>query len=293
MSSKAFVCKNVMPGQGCDLPEMYFLGSLFWCSALVCIFLLYKHIKSTRKRWRTFDVVSLFWVTMVIWLVYRGLTSIFYYDWTAQGYLLGNTLVNRLLLFTSMCLVIYILFDLLFKYDNPGRNAIRIFQCLFGLFYACFLVLGVGLCFVEIKRENDPDSVLSLWCGCSDLIILIFFVLPAISLLKSVTYPMVQPDDICCVNFSKVGIVLYILIYGLRCIWNIFHYYDINSIVTWFDNELDKTEEIPNSNARVFTFFFFFIFDFMPSLLALISVYLFSEHDLVFNENPYFTHQSD
>ena len=293
MSTKEFVCKNVMPGQGCNLPEMYILGTLFWACAAVCVFLFYKHIKSTKKRCRSFDIVSLFWTTMIIWLLYRGLTSIFYINWTANSYLLGNTLVTSILLFTSMCLVIYILFDLLFKYDNPGKNAVRIFQCLFGLFYTCFFILGVGLCFVEIKRENDPDSTLSLWCGCSDLILLIFFVLPAVSLLKSVTYPMVQPDDVCCVNFCKVGIICYIIIYGLRCLWNILHYYDINGIVDWFEKELDKTEEIPNSKARTFTFFFFFLFDFVPSLLATISVYLFSEHDLVFNENPYFTHQSD
>ena len=290
---KEFVCKNVMPGQGCGLPEMYVLGVVFWISALLCVYLFYRHLKETKKLCKSFDIVSVFWVTMVIWQIYRGCTSIFYISWDKESYLLGNTLVNRLLLFTAMCFVIYILFDLLFKYDNPGKNATRIFQCLFILFYTCFLTLGVGLCFVEVSQVDDPDSSISLWCACSDIILLIFFVLPAVSLLKSVAYPMVQPDDVCCVNFGRIGIVLYVIIYGLRLIWNLLQYYELNPIVKWFNMELKKTAEIPNGSARTFQFFFFLLFDFLPSLLAVVSVYLFSKHDIVFNENPYFTHQSD
>ena len=117
--------------------------------------------------------------------------------------------------------------------------------------------------------------------------------MPAKSLLDAVTYPMVQPDDVCCVRFCSIGIVVYSVVYLLRLIWNASHFFDINPIQDWITKESSIKGDVLNQNIRTFVFFFVLFFDFIPSIFAIISVYLFKKHDMMFNENPYYTRQSD
>ena len=282
-----------MPGFYCGYGEMDFLGLLFWASSIVSICLLIFHFKNSKSKCRVVDQTFLFWVFMIIWQVYRGMVQLFFFPWSPKYFLIFFTSTNHILLFIPMCIVILILFDLLFTYRNPGMNAIIFFRSLFVLFLFTFVALGITLCFVDLGNEKDPDMSLSLWCACTDLVLVIFFLLPAKALLDAVTYPMVQPDDAKCVSFCKIGLYFYAIVYCLRLLWNATHFFNINPIQTWVTNASHEAGEYAPPEVRTFYFFFTFIFDFLPSIFAIISVYLFKKHDIMFNENPYYTHQSD
>ncbi|EAY15813.1 hypothetical protein TVAG_159860 [Trichomonas vaginalis G3] len=186
-----------------------------------------------------------------------------------------------------MCLVELILFNLLFSYRNPGLNAIIFFRYLFLTFLITFVVIGLIILNVSSGTSADPDRPVSLWAACTDIILLIFFILPARALLKAVTYPMVQPDDVHCVNLCKVGLYTYATIYVARMLWNITHFFNINILQDYFYDFPPGTKAPPK--MRAWSWIYFFIFDFVASVIAIISVYLFKKHDLMFKENPYYT----
>ena len=290
---KAFVCKNVMPGVSCNLWEMILLGCLFLFGAILSAVLMVDNCRKSKSKVSILDQTVWFWIFLIIWCLYRAATLIIPFHWTVITFKICFVGLHHILLFIPMCLVILILFDLLFTYRNPGTNAIVFFRSLFILFLLTFISLGVVLSVVDLENESDPEESIALWCACTDIILAIFFWLPATSLLKAVTYPMVQPEDACCVNFCKVGIGLYVVVFGVRMFYNVTHYFGKNIVQEWLNKELAKTAEIPNTNARAFTCFFWALFDLVPTIFALTSVYLFKKHDMMFNENPYYTRQSD
>ena len=290
---KAFVCKNVMPGIGCNLPEMVTLGCAFLLAAIVSILLMIDNCRKSKSKVSILDQTVWFWIFLLIWCLYRGATLLVPFNWTLITFKICFVGLHHILLFIPMCLVILILFDLLFTYRNPGTNAIVFFRSLFILFLLTFITLGIVLSVVDLENESDPEESIALWCACTDLILAIFFVLPARSLLKAVTYPMVQPEDACCVNFCKVGILCYCAVFFIRMFYNGLHYFGWNPLQEWLNKELAKTPEIPTGGARAVTCCFWVLFDLVPSLFALSSVYLFKKHDMMFNENPYYTRQSD
>jgi hypothetical protein len=116
----------------------------------------------------------LFWGFITIRQIYRGAISF------APGggptmdatYRICYSTLNNLLMFIPMCLVILILFELLFTYRNPGANAITFFRALYLLFLFTFVVLGIILSVVDIEGQAGITDSMTLWCACSDLICL-------------------------------------------------------------------------------------------------------------------------
>jgi hypothetical protein len=117
--------------------------------------------------------------------------------------------------------------------------------------------------------------------------IAIFFVLPAVSLLKVVAYPMLQPENTNCVRFCKVGIVVYVVLFLGRMIWNGTLFFDANHASTWLLKQ--TVDGMPTKTRRVIWFFWVLLFDFGTGVLGMISVFLFKKHEMMFNENPYYT----
>jgi hypothetical protein len=281
-------CRMAYPGLVCGYTEMLVLGILFWVCALASLFLLIHAIRKS-KRCVVADQTVLFWVFLAIWQIYRGLLLVVPFHWAPETLRIGYTSVEQMVMFVPMCLVILLLFDLLFTYRNPGTNAMFFFRSLFFLFLVTFMGLGILLCVFDSSNENsDADLSMSLWCACTDLVLAIFFALPAPALLEAVTYPMVQKEDEFCVNFCKVGIVVYVLLYGGRALWNGTHYFGVNVVQSWMARTLDPDGR-PAVPVRVLVFAFFFVFDLVSSVLAMVCVYLFREHENMFSENPYYT----
>ena len=294
-------CLFVCPAFKCEIWENLGLGVLFLLTAMLCCYYLFDNWRKTKKKWKIFDQTILFWITLIIFLLFRGILSIAPINYNYQKVKLIFLGCHHILLFVPMCLVILILFDLLFTYQNPGTNALPSFRSLVVLFLATFVALGVALSLIDLNDDNDdPEMSLSLWVACTDLILMIFFVIPAISLLKAVTYPMVQPEDKNCVNFCRFGIALNFLIFFLRMLFNFLHYIDVNPIQNWLVKgnvrnavKVSDTIYVPSTNIRIYNFFYYLLFDFTPVVLSMIAVNLFKKHDLMFNENPYYTKQSD
>lgn len=280
-----FACNMSLPGIGCGYPEFIALASLFYIAAIVALFFLFKHIKSSKGTCKFIDQTFFFWFFMFTWQVYKGTIHMFKFNWDPQTFLMYNASLNHVLYFIPMCLVILILFNLLFSYRNPGLNAIVFFRALLSLFLITYVVIGIIIIRVTSAEGKDPDQRLGLWCFCTDFILLLFFVIPAKALLNAVTYPMVQPDDVKCVNFCKIGLILYSLLMSLRMLWNFSHFFRFNKVQDYFYNNTTDWK------YRLWSWFFFFMFDYMISVLAMISVYLFKKHDLMFNENPYYNRQ--
>lgn len=295
-------CLFVCPAFKCELWENLGLGLLFILTSILSCYYLFDNCRKTKKKCKIFDQTILYWLTLIIFLLFRGILSIAPINYNYKTVKLIFLGMHHILLFIPMCLVILILFDLLFTYQNPGTNAINFFRSLFLLFLATFVILGLALSLIDINDDDntDPEMSLSLWVACTDLILMIFFVIPAWSLLKAVTYPMIQPEDRACVNFCRVGIFLNTFIFFLRMLFNFLHYIDQNPVQDWVVR-MNREEAhynggkiyVPADGVRIYNFFYYLIFDFAPVVLSMIAVNLFKKHDLMFNENPYYTKQSD
>jgi hypothetical protein len=288
--SKQALCMNGYAGYECDLGELMALAILFWISGLVSILLLVFGARKSKYGCVLRDQTVLFWFFLAVWQGYRGAICFFSVPkGKSPPDMIGST-VSQLLMFIPMSLVTLNLFELLFTYRNPGTNAIVFFRGLFVLFIVVFLALGIVLSLIGLDDDSSTSKSIALWCACTNLILAIFFALPARSLLEAVTYPMVQPEDVCYVNFCKVGIVIYVLLFAGRMLWTGTDYFAINKlqvkVLKWADKNGD-----PNSRARAFNFIYHFLFDFLTSVLAMVSVCVFKKHDIMFNENPYYTRE--
>lgn len=290
--NRTFVCKTVMPGVYCHLPEMVALGCLFFLSACLCIFFLVYHQRKSRTGCTWTDDTVWFWVSTSIWHFFRGIVSIFAFPWTEISYELYFLGLNHILLFIPMSLMILTLFNLLFLYRNPGSNAVAFFRVLFLTFLIMFLLIGVLLVFMNTEGQNSEETI-SLWTACTNFVLAVMFFLSSRALLKAVTYPAVQPEDARCVGICKLGMVVFLLLFLARMCYNFFHFLGYNVLQNWIDDEIRKEGDIPSGGVRAFTCVFWLVFDWLPSVLSLLAVGLLKKHDLMFNENPYYTRGSD
>jgi hypothetical protein len=265
---------------------MIAISILFFLAAIVSTFFIVYSVRRA-KPGCPIDPIVLFWVFLALWQFYHGVISLVPIHWDSVTYRLWFNAANHILMFIPMGLAILILFELLLTYRNPGPNAILFFRALFVLFLLIFVALGAVLCTVDLDNSGEVDESLSFWSACTDLILALFFALPAKSLLDAVTFPIVQPEDACCLSFCKIGIALYVLLFGGRMTWNGTHYFHANKAQEWLDNASKDGQA--TLARRIVMFLFVFFFDFGTSVLGMISVYLFKKHDLMFNENPYYT----
>jgi hypothetical protein len=284
--NKTFACSYAGSGLGCGFAEAILMSVLFWAAGIVSALFLVQSCRTSKSGCVVKDHTILFWFFLLIWQLYHGAITFFPFHWDPVSYMRYCDAANHILMFIPMCFVILILFELLFKYRNPGTNGIAFFRWLFFLFLMTFVVLGLVLSFVE--QTKAADQALSLWCACTDLILAIFFTLPAISLLGAVTYPMVQPEDACCVRFCKVGIGAYVVLFGGRMVYNGTLFFGVNIAHDWIVSQY--TEDLmPTVQRRAIAFVWTFFFDFVIAVLGMASVYLFKTHGVVFDENPYYT----
>jgi hypothetical protein len=288
MSTDFDVCKFMPPFQTCDRPEMLVIGLMFWLSGLVSVAALTHQIRQallSRKRW--FDQTALFWIFLGIWQFFRGAESIFYIPWTVRTFRLAHVGAGNLLLFIPMCILVLIIFDLLFGFRDPGPGAAMFFRTLFLSFLLVFMVLCVAICLVELDDTHDADLALSLWGASTEFVLAIFFLLPARALLQAATYPLVQPEDRRCVDFCRVGIWLFFAAFMGRMLWNLTHYYGFN----WLQDELYRRPQ-ESAFVRAINSLWFVFFDLLPSGLVTVAVILFKTHDLMFNDDPGYTRQT-
>lgn len=285
--SEIDVCIVAMPGFKCNYPEMIALGFLFCITGLGSIYFLIKNLKSPIhiKERKVFNSNSLFWITMMIWMVYRGLILLIPFNYTSSTLLIFQGGVNVTLALIPISLLVLLTCELLFSYRNPGYKIISFFRCVFAVFVFVFLVTGIAISFIPTDDNSDSVFGISLWSGCTDLLILVFVVIPAYLLIDAISYPIIQPDDIPCVNQSKFGLSIFGILFFLRSLYNILHYLKLNPISTWLSHQQNSANI---AKARAFTACFTFIFEYCTGILAMIGSNLIRKHDLKFAEDPFY-----
>ena len=292
MSPSEFVCKNAMPGLGCDFYEMLILGIIFCITGLVCLWLLYRDLKSPWGYYLNFfNSHTLFWISMFLWLEYRGILFIFPFNYSKSTLLLFQGSINSILSLIPLSILVLLTCELLFTYKNPGFHVISFYRIVFLVFFFVFLILGIAISFIDDNNE-DFTKTLSLWHGCTDLLILFFVTIPSKMLIKAISYPIIQPDDRNCVKISTIGTIIFFILFLIRSIYNISHFLNINPFVSWFNLKLFQNDLI---SIRIFLFIFSFLFELITSILSIIGIYLFRQHDLKFSADPYYIrdHQRD
>jgi hypothetical protein len=288
--NESFVCRAARPAIRCDYYEMYVLGILVFLNVIASLYSLYSYASKSQRGFTLCDHATLFWVFMAVFQLYLTIMFIAPIPWTLTSLQICRLTVSYLLMLITMCLLILILFDLLFTYRNPGTNSVIFFRYFLLIFLLVTVALGVCLSILDIKNEADVDKSLSLWAACSDLVLVIFVFLPARKLLRTITYPSVRPEEVGCIRFCWVGLTLFCVLFSGRILWNVTHYFDANVVEKFMAKDLSKGGLRLAGGQRAVSFFFYFCFDWMTSVLAVVIVSLLKKHDLMFNENPYYSH---
>ncbi|EAY09036.1 hypothetical protein TVAG_180100 [Trichomonas vaginalis G3] len=283
----------VMPGLVCGLPEMIVLGCLFILVGALCIWFWKKHIQlKLNNHEGIIDLVSMFWLFMDIFMLYRGIIQIFYFNYkSGESILIVHGGVNSILALIPISLFVLLIVELLFTYRNPGLQTVKFYRVVFVVFLIVFLIVGIALSFAGSSNSNYSNE-LSLWHACTDFLVVVFVAVPASHLIAAVSYPVIQPEDASFVKWSVVGIWIFCITFFIRSIFNLLHYCNLNPIVTWFGQELNKSDVVPNKHARIFQFFFTLIFEWFTSVMTIIGVYYLRKHDLKFSDDPFYARAS-
>ncbi|OHT11695.1 hypothetical protein TRFO_03941 [Tritrichomonas foetus] len=269
--------------------EMIVLGSFYYSLALLCfLFLAYDIVNRLKPQINSPNINILFWVSMIIWLIYHGTIRVIPMNYYSQQiYYLTNFALDSFLFVAPISFVMITVLEMLFQYHYPGRFKKVIIRILYVIFVIIYGTLGVFITFVEVDEVGQKYDIMYLWNTCTSILLLVFIVIPAIELLRAVSYPVVQPEDVKCVKLSKLGLVLFFLIYLGEAIYNITVFWGINVCRNWIVDQLKK-QGVSSPNVRAFHFGYDLIFDFVPSLIAIFSIYQIRKHDLQFADDPFY-----
>ncbi|OHT11968.1 hypothetical protein TRFO_18346 [Tritrichomonas foetus] len=289
-----FVCLNAMPGLGCNYPESLVLGILYLFSGLVCFFLLVRDCRQSKTENHASKSVTrqviVYWIFTMIWLFYRGILWIYPFNYNHLTFRLFHGGLNQILFLIPIAMIILILCELLYSYYNPGKSG-TFFRIIFVVFLIVFLVTGIALSFIDSDEDTgDPDDAVSplyLWGGATNLITLVFVVIPAAKLIKAVSYPVTQPEDEGCVKCSIVGIVIFSIFQITRCIYNILQHFGANFITKWYNEELFQKGG-HSIGLRSFNFVFYLLYDLVCIWIANIGVVTLYKHDMKFADDPFY-----
>ena len=282
--NKTFVCSTAMPGLGCGYPEMLILGLLFLFCGLLTIFLLIRYIKlRTKIAHQLLDYQIIFWVFMTVWFIYRSIIQIIPFHYNLNSYYIFGVGLNHILFLGSLSIVILIVLDQLYQYQGIETTHSNFFKFLFVLYIIIFLITGISASLYGDEEIKGTNSLMFLWHACSSLIIALFVYFPSKKLIKTISYPVVQPGNVVCVRISNVFLYTFLILFFLRSLSNILTFAGVHPIAH-LEKESDGTL---GGGARAFYFLTNFLFDLIPALQACYVVYAIFKHDLDF-QNDYF-----
>jgi hypothetical protein len=173
------------------------------------------------------------------------------------------------------------------QYRHSNTRVLILFRLTFTVFLASFIVTGTGISYVDSRDDEDPVQPMSLWHGCTDLIIAIFVAVPCHKLVRVVSYPVVPDENVSCVRWSQLLVAIFCLIVCGRAIYNICHYFHANILERWMSNQL-RTPGKPGWRARLVTAGLIVVFDFVTSLCAIAGVRLIRTKRLLFADKKYY-----
>lgn len=289
-----------MPGLGCNIPEMLVLGLFFLIGSLICICLLINHIRlrKVNKQRLPFSYTIIFFATISLWMAFRGVISIFPFNYTNFTFNIVFTNISAILFALPLSFIILILCNILFTYRNPGTRMIIFFKMLFFIFLIAFLVIAIVILYANANDQIELDREMRLWRSCTDLIICFFFGGVATQLINE--FAIKSPNKKSnrkCLSISITGVAIFCLIFALRVIYNFLAYCNINPIEHIIQDEIEKSEntnQIPSATTRTLTVIYYFIFDFFATCLGIAAIIYIEKKELyVITKNDYEQHRSD
>ena len=201
-----------------------------------------------------------------------------------------NYALDSMLFILPISLVMLNVTEMMFQYQYPGRAKKMLIRLLYTLFFIIYLVLGVLITYVDVDTIGEQYDVMFLWNSASSLVLSVLMIFPSFKLLKTVSYPVIQPEDVKCVRTSKLALVLFVVINLCESIYNLTVFLGCNYIRNWLQKDLEKYHLVRNG-PRAFYFMYELIFDFIPSVLAVISVHQIRQHDLQFADDPFYAQE--
>jgi len=287
--NKSLVCKLAAPAIGCDYFEMYILAFLFFLVSLSCLYLIIHYFRS--KMWSKTKGINfhvIYWGFMMIWSLFRSCLHLYPFPYTYKTFNLWYINVNNIIFYLTLSIVIFIICEHYFQYRNPGPGADCFFRVFLLIFLGVFLYLGVLLSYTSGVPSGVDSSLMYLWHGCVSLLFGIFVLVPSLSLISAISYPVVQPEDASCVSKSKLIVWTSFSILFVRSMYNILNFLGYNPILKWYFEDMNAPTDTLSRSRRIFGFSFSFIFTFLPTLMSMLGVYVVFKHDIDFLDDSFY-----
>ena len=280
-----FTCKNVMPGIGCGLWEFFCLGLIFYAAAIFSVF----NFKKLLSKWSSSfgKLLCLLWLTMSIWLFYKGTLFIVPFNYNQLYYRIFFVSLPAILYVIPITLLVRLVCEALFTYNSPGSKLQNFIKVLFASFITIYFMIGITLSIGDVSDTDDPGSSISLWYGCMNLLTVLFVTTPAYKLVK-VIQSNGMPQYKSCYNQAKVGLFFFVLMYTLRGLYNILSYFSVNPIQKFLNQELSHVQRFPPLNVRVISWFFYFLFDGITAFLFILGAIILNSHSDQLAVDPFF-----
>lgn len=258
----------------------------------------------------------IFWFSMFFWMTYDGIVTIVPFNYSRFSYQFLFLDLDKILSLIPLSFFVLLVLEICFAWRNPDARIIIFFRVVFAVFLFVFLLTGIMLSLIEVnpseESTDNPSANLSLWIASTDFLISIFFLFPALQLIKLVSTPIVQPEDVCCVRISKVGTAILFVLFVIKCAFNLCRYVSFDPISDWASNHdkevfnstkiqslllinnntssfLLSTSPILGPLERIYRFFQFFLFNLFAAWLAIGSTLVLSSYDFKFLDESQYT----
>lgn len=254
----------------------------------------------------------IFWFSMFFWLIYDFIVTMIPFNYNRFSYQFIYLDLDKILSLIPLSFFVLLVLEICFAWRNPDARIIIFFRVVFAVFLFVFLLTGVMLSLIEINPEEDPSENpsenLSFWMAAIDFIISFFILMPALQLIKLVSTPVVQPEDVCCVRSSKIGTIVLFIFFLIKCTFNLCRYFSFDPISDWASKhdkpdsnspglnillqslfEKSSTKPVLGPLERVYRFFQFFFFNLGTAWLAIGGTLILSSYDFKFLDESQYT----
>lgn len=288
MTDTNLQCKYFPTALGCDAPEVWTLVAVEILGVLLPSYFLYFYLRSSKGlRQKCFNYFIMFWSLMIISFTFKSILTIVHIKYVETLYQIVYVGLNQCAFFLSMSLIIAIIIDLLYQYQGITATLNAFFKVFYVLVLLTFLGTGV---FVSVHSTVEKDTqVYYIWHASTTILICVFAIVPALKLIQKMTYPVIQPGQICCVKASYVLMFVFVLIQAGRVAYDFLMYTPNEFWNTWYEY-YDKNGHLP-SMAIWFIIGKTILFETISEIIICILVHSIFLYDLGFQSDNFYAPQ--
>jgi hypothetical protein len=195
-----------------------------------------------------------------------------------------------------MWIAVSIMSEQLFSYRNPGPARILFSRLALVLFLLTFFILGLVLSFSDVDSVGATGDVMLVWDSAMILTAGIMLVMPAVRLVRAISFPVIQKDDAPCVRYSAVMFGIVVALCIARGIWHLTIFADVNGAANSLNDDIyDRTVNARSLSRKVRVFWVFWELIahavFTTAVIAGVSILL--VHDIDFDREPFYREETD